>query len=100
MLGEDLAALSYLPLHAHNLAQRVHNVHQIALRFHYGVDGLVRHRRFVDDVSILTALDAGRGLRVIIHGEAPLGFRTRHRSSGSVAAAHEAFWITLATHDV
>jgi hypothetical protein len=33
--------------------------HQIALRFHYGVDGLVRHRRFVDNVRVLTTLRTG-----------------------------------------
>ena len=44
-----------LPLHADYLAQGVYYVHQIALRFHYGVDGLVRHRSFVDDVGVLTA---------------------------------------------
>src|SRR6476646_8138409 len=35
-----------LSLHADHLAQRVYHVHQIALRFHHSVDGLVRHRRF------------------------------------------------------
>ena len=60
IMREGLSALSQLPLHADNLAQRVHHVDQIALRFHHRVDGLVRHRRLVDDVRILTALDAGR----------------------------------------
>ena len=50
--------LSCSALHAHHLAQRVYHVHQVALRFHHGVNGLVRHRRFIDDVRILTALDA------------------------------------------
>ena len=64
--GEGLAALSCLALHADHLAQRVYHVHQIALRFHHCVDGLVRHRRFVDDVRVLTALDAGRCLGVVV----------------------------------
>src|SRR6266404_5352879 len=34
-----------LALHADHLAQRVHHVDQIALRFHHCVDGLVCHRR-------------------------------------------------------
>jgi hypothetical protein len=67
-LREDLAALSCLALHADYLAQRVYDIYQIPLHFHYGVDGLVRHRRFVDYVRILAALDAGRRLRVIVHG--------------------------------
>src|SRR5438874_12718202 len=58
IMGEGLAALSCLPLHADHLAQRVHHVYQIALRFHYGVDGLVRHWRFVDNVRVLTTLNA------------------------------------------
>src|SRR6266478_6534390 len=62
IMGEGLSALSCLPLHTHHLAQRVHYVYQIALRFHHGVDGLVRHRRFVDDVGVLSALDARRSL--------------------------------------
>ena len=63
---EGFAALSCLPLHADHLAQRVHDVDQIALRFHHGVDGLVRHRSFVDDVRVLTALNAGRRLGVVV----------------------------------
>src|SRR5258708_2358556 len=51
--------LSCLALHADHLAQRVYHVHQIALRFHHCIDGLVCHRCFVDDVRVLTALDAG-----------------------------------------
>src|SRR5581483_387517 len=95
-----LTALSCLALHAHHLAQRVHYVHQIALRFHHGVDGLVRHRRFVDDVRILTALDAGSCLGMVVQGEAALRFRTRHGTSCSMATAHEAFRIALAADDV
>ena len=37
--------------HAHDLAQRVYHVHQIALRFHHRVNGLVRHRSFVDHIT-------------------------------------------------
>ena len=66
IVGEGLAALSCLALHADHLAQRVHHVHQIALRFHHCVDGLVRHRRFVDDVRVLTALDAGCCLGMVV----------------------------------
>src|SRR5437016_2647000 len=91
---------SPLALHADDLAQRVHYVHQIALRFHHGVDGLVRHRGFVDDVRVLTAFDAGRCFRMIVQCEAALRLGTRHGASGSVATAHEAFRIALATHDV
>ena len=75
-LGEDLSAPSGLPLYTHNLAERMQDVHQIALRFHHGIDGLVRHRSFVDDVRVLTALDAGRCLHVILDGEAALRFAT------------------------
>jgi hypothetical protein len=44
----------------------VHHIHQIPLRLHHGIDRLVRHRRFVDNVRILTALDAGSCLGVIV----------------------------------
>src|ERR1700739_3993305 len=90
-LKRGLAALSFLTLDAHHLMQRVHHIHQITLRLHYGVDGLVRHRRFVDDVRVLTALDAGSRLGVIVQSEAALRFRTRHGASGSMTTAHEAF---------
>ena len=76
IVGEGLSALSCLSLNAHDLAQRVHHVHQIALRLHHGIDGLVRHRGFVDDVRVLTALDAGSCLGVIVQREAALRFRT------------------------
>ena len=72
LFGEGFPALSRLPLHANHLAQRVHHVHQIALRFHHGIDGLVRHRRFVDDIRVLTALDAP-----------PLPWRDRPARSGA-----------------
>ena len=80
--GEDQKVLSGLPLHTYNLAERMYHVDQIALRFHHGIDGLVGHRSFVDDVRILAAFDAGRCLRVIVQREAPLRFRTRHGASG------------------
>ena len=57
--GEDLSALSRLPFDTHDLTQRVHHVDQIALRFHYSVNRLVRHRSFVDDVRVLIAFDHG-----------------------------------------
>src|SRR5260221_5196366 len=98
--GEGLSALSGLSLHADHLAQRVYHVHQIALRFHYCVDGLVRHRSFIDDVRVLTALNARCRLGMVIQREAALRFCTRHGASGSMATAHEAFRISLAAHDV
>src|SRR5712691_4358887 len=98
--GEGLSALSRLPFDTHDLTQRVHHVHQIALRLHHCVDGLVRHRCFVDDVRILTALDARRCLRVVVQGETALRFCTRHGPSRSMTTAHEAFRIALAAHNV
>src|SRR6266542_1163176 len=62
------------PLHTHDLPESVHNLDQILLRVHDVVDGLVRHRRLVDHVGILAALDAGGRLDVIVDAEAPLGF--------------------------
>src|SRR5437016_10020423 len=62
IMGEGLSAPSGLSLHAHHLAQRMYHIHQIALSFHHRVNGLVRHRRFVDDIRVLTALDARRRL--------------------------------------
>jgi len=50
----------------------VYHVYQVTLRFHHRVNGLVRHRRLVDDVRILTALDAGSCLGVIVEREAAL----------------------------
>ena len=91
-----ISALSGLALHTDHLAQPVYYVHQIALRFHHRIDGLVRHWSFVDDIRVLTALDAGSCLGVIIQGEAALGFRTRHGTTGSMTTAHEALRIALA----
>src|ERR1700693_5225230 len=98
--GEGLSALSRLAFDTHDLTQRVHHVYQIALRFHHGVDGLVRHRRFVDDVGVLTAFDARCRLGMVVQSEAALGFGTRHGTSGSMTTAHKAFRIALAAHDV
>jgi hypothetical protein len=76
IMGEGLAALSCLPLHADHLAQCVHHVYQIALRFHHCINGLVRHRCFVDDVRVLAAFDASRCLGVVVQGEAALRLGT------------------------
>src|SRR5215470_8278332 len=89
-----------LPLHTHHLPQRVHNVHQIALRLHDRINRLVRHRRLIDHIRVLSALDASRRLHMILHCEPTLGLRTRHRSARPMAATHEALRIALAAHDV
>ncbi len=99
--GEGVSTLPGLALHADYLAQRVYHVHQIALRFHHGIDGLLRHRSFVDDIYILTTLDNGCCLRVVVQREAALRLRTRqHGTSGSMTTAREAFRVALAAHDV
>src|SRR5579883_2141974 len=99
-VGEGVLALSGLPLHTNDLAQRVHDVDQIALCLHDGIDRLVRHRSFVDDIRVLTAFDACGRLHVIFHREATLRLATRHGPSRSMTAAHEPFRVALATHDV
>src|ERR1700739_3669625 len=71
-----------LSFHANNLAQRVDDFDQIALRRHHGFDRLVGRRRLVNDVSVLTALDARGHSFVVLHAEAPLGFRAGHRAAG------------------
>src|SRR5713226_6331963 len=75
IVREGFSALSCLPLYADHLAQRVYHVHQVALRFHHCVNRLVCHRSFIDDVRVLTALDACSCLGVVIQREAALGLR-------------------------
>src|SRR5260370_12531939 len=96
--GEGLSALSRLPFDTHDLTQRVYHVHQIALRLHHGVDGLVSHRCFVDNVRILTALDARRCLGVVIQREPALCFGTRHGSPSPIPPAHETLRFAPASH--
>src|SRR4051812_14615916 len=86
-------------LHTYNLTQCVYDFHEILLSFHHGLDGFVGSRRFVDHVGILAALDSLSGCNVVGHGEAALGFGTRHRSTGSMTTAHEAFGIAASAHD-
>jgi hypothetical protein len=57
-------------------------------------------RRFVDDVRVHTALDAGCCLPVVVQRKAALRLGTRHGTSVLVTAAHEAFRIPLAANDV
>src|SRR6266542_3085076 len=87
-------------LHAHDLPQRVHDLHEVLLRLHDGVDGLVGSRRLIDDVGVLAAFHARRRLRVVVEAEPALGLRPGHRSPGPVAAAGEALRIAAAAHDV
>src|SRR6266851_5051207 len=66
IVGKGFSALPRLPFHANDLAQRVHHVHQITLRFHHRVDRLVCHRCFVDDVRVLTTFHACCCLRMVV----------------------------------
>ena len=93
-LPDDVSFVDTLPMTATG------KIHKVTLRFHHRIDGLVRHRSFVDDVRVLTAFDARGRLHVIFHREATLRFATRHGTSRSMTAAHETFRIALATHDV
>src|SRR5688500_16964303 len=77
-------------LHANDLTQRMHDVDEIALRRHHRVDRLVGRGRLIEHVVVLAALDAGRGLDVVLDREAALGLGARHAASRPVAAAVEA----------
>ena len=58
-----------LPLHANDLLQRMDDLDEIALCRHHRVDVLVGHRRFVDHLGVLAALDALRGPCVVVNRE-------------------------------
>ena len=58
-----------LPLHAHDLPQRMDDIDELALRVHHVVDRLVRRWRLVNDVRVLPAFDTLGGFRVILHRE-------------------------------
>src|SRR5262249_32321514 len=88
------------PLDTHHLLQRVHDLHEIALRFHHGVDVLVGRGRLVDDVLVLAAFDAFRGGAVVGEGEAALRLAAAHHAARAVRAAIEAVRVALAAHDV
>src|SRR5262245_2377833 len=74
-----------LALDADHLAQLVHDLDQVRLGGHHGVDRLVGHGRLVDDILILAALDPGRGPDMVLDREAPLGLVARHRPARTVA---------------
>src|SRR5215471_2483118 len=67
-----------LPLDANDLTQRMDDFHEVTLRLHDCVDGLVRARRLVDHVGILAALDARRRPLVVRERERPLRLGARH----------------------
>ncbi len=69
--GSDLIDL---PLHTHDLPQRMHNFDQVALRVHYVLNVFVGRRRFVNHIFILATFNAFRSLRVIRCRESALGF--------------------------
>src|SRR5262249_16803518 len=87
-------------LHAHDLAERVHDLDEVRLRRHHGVDRLVRHGGLVEDAGVLPTLDAGRRRDVLRYGEAALRFRPGHGAPCPVAAALEALRVALAADDV
>src|SRR6187402_1104741 len=53
-------------LHAHYLAQGMDDLHEILLRRHHCLDGLVSRRRLVDHVLVLAALYMRRCLEVVL----------------------------------
>ncbi len=71
-------------LHTHDLPQRVHDVDEVRLGRHHRVDVLVRHRRLVDHVGVLAALDVRRRAPVILDRELRLRFRARQSSARTV----------------
>src|SRR5208283_5071517 len=89
-----------LSLHAHHLPQRVHHLHQVRLRRHHSINGLIRRWRFVDYIRVLAAFHSFGHAPVIFHGEAPLGLAAGHRAPRAVAAAHETFRIAFPAHDI
>src|SRR5258708_15305145 len=98
--GRSAGAPPALAFYADHLAKRVDDFDKIALRRHDRVDVLIRHRRFVDDVGILPALDALCRLDVILDREPALRFRARHRASGAVRAGVERLLVAEAAHDI
>src|SRR5262249_142055 len=88
------------PFDAHHLAKRVDDLHQVLLRLHDGVDGLVGHGGFIDYFGVLAAFDTRCGRDVVGDRVATLGLGAGHRASSSVAATGKAFRVALATNDV
>src|SRR5690349_19789091 len=73
-------------LDADHLAERVHDLDEIGLRRHDGVDVLVGTRRLVDDAFVLAALDTLGRLGVVLDREARLGLAARHGATGAMRA--------------
>src|SRR3954454_10385714 len=86
-------------LHTNNLAQGVDDLHQVLLRFHDGVDGLVSSRGLVNHLSVFAAFHSRSRRLVVSKTEALLCFRARHRTPRSVTAAHEALRVSFAAYD-
>src|SRR5262245_2014073 len=78
----------------------MHDLDEIALRVHDGVDVLVSRRRLVDDVQVLAALDALRRHDVLVYREPLARLRARHPAAGAVATAQEALRVAEAADDV
>jgi len=77
----------------------MHNVDQISLGRHDGVDILVRLRSFVDYVLISTTFNSDSGSIVVGQSETPLGFSAGHRSASTVATGMETLRISLSANN-
>ena len=75
-------------LHAHDLAQLVHDLDEVALRVHHRVDRLVGGGRLVDHVGVLAALDAARS-----RAGGPRAVKRRRASPRDIA--RPAPWLQL-----
>ncbi len=87
------------PLDAHHLPQRMHDLHQVALRRHHRVDVLVRGGRLVDHARVLAAFDVRGGLAMLLQRDSCACGGAAHHAAGAVAAAVEAVRVALAAHD-
>ncbi len=74
------------PLTVRDLFEPVHNVHQVVLVRHDGVDVLVGARDLVDQALVLAVLYALGLLLQVFAGEAPCGLAATHTPAGAVGA--------------
>lgn len=63
----------------------MHDFDQRTLRIHYRVDVLVRHRNFIDHLTVLTAFDVRSGPLLVGDGESTARLISAHRPVSAVA---------------
>src|SRR4026209_1032859 len=94
-----LLSSAALPLDAEDLLQGCHDIDEVGLGGHHGIDVLVRRRDLVDHADVLATFDACCLDRQVLTGEGFAGLSSAHAPAGAVRTRVIRRRLALTAHD-